>query len=146
MSDIIKPADLKEIEATYNVLSNTPILEMLSEVYEYEISGKLIKEVIEVHDFELLEIKPVVMQFFTDPEEKKRLGNILTTKIHETFGGFYNSIAFAYNIKDQPIYYQERKNLKLRRLHVPIYIRDIIIRNSILNCVSSEEIEEYSFI
>lgn len=141
---IINEEDVKILEQIYVEEEDVDILDMLFDM-DYEINGKLVEEVINIHNFDILEIRDVTMQFFTLPEEKRRFGKLFITKIHETFGGFYNSIAFAYNIRQHPKYYQERENLIQRRLTVPVYVRDILIRNRILNCVSYEEIEEYSF-
>ena len=110
-----------------------------------KITAELIEELIEIHDMYLPEERKVSMQFFSEYDENRRYGRILTNKVNESFGGTYRAIAWAYNNKNKPEYKQLRDGLLLRRISVPIYVRDILYRHKIINCVNYEEIMGYSF-
>lgn len=145
MSDIIiGEKDFKFLQEAYETEENLDVLDMLKTM-EYNITPELIEEIIDIHGLDIKETKNISMQFYTQPGEKQQLSKILKNKIHETFGGYFNTIAYSFSIRKHPRYYQDRENLVAKRLTFPTYIKDIILRHTILNCTTYDEIKNYSF-
>jgi hypothetical protein len=145
MSDIIiSEADFEFLQEAYENEENLDILDMLNTM-EYNITAELVEEIIDIHGLDIPETKNISMQFYVQPDEKQRLSRILKNKVHETFGGYFGAIAYSFSIKNYPRYYQERENLVAKRLTLPVYVRDIIVRHTILNASTYQHIKGYSF-
>jgi len=145
MSDIIiSETDFKFLQEAYEMKKSLDVLGML-DIMEYDITAELIEEIIDIHGLDIPEIKNVTMQFYVQPGEKHRLGKILKNKIHEHFGGYFSSILYSFKFRKMPRYYQESKDLVPKRITLSKYVRDLVVRSTILNCTSYEEIINYSW-
>jgi hypothetical protein len=139
---IISDEDYDFLQKIYLLEGGENILSLCEEM-EYQISPDLIKELIEYCEFKLGEEKKATIRFFVDPKEKKkRFGKAIQKLIETKYGGKYESIAFAFKVKNQIYKHpQNQDGLFERRITIPKYVSILLKRSSMINHTTIEEIK-----
>jgi hypothetical protein len=114
------------------------------EIYEYEITGKLIEELVEIHNFELEELEYTTIRFYTNKPQEN-----YSKTLQEKFEKFkekdvplkYTLIAKAYSERNKVRIKQKSAGLKLKRVRLPKSVAFLVQHSDLINCKNKEEIK-----
>lgn len=139
--------DSNLVKYLYKYEKNVDIIEDC-EILEYEITGKLIVELVDVCRFELEELGFTTIRFYTDaPDEtfSKALKNKFKKFKEDDVPLGYTLVALAYSVREKPRIKQETEGLTLKRTKIPKNIATLIQHSNLINCKNIKEIEEFNF-
>lgn len=137
--------DSNRLRYIYKNYENNNILENC-DILEYEVTGRLIEELVAVERFEIRELGSTTIRFYTDSPDE-----IFSKALQEKFEKFkekdvpleYTLIALAYSARQKPKIKQERKGLTLKRVKLPKSIATLVQHSNLINCKNKKEIQEF---
>lgn len=147
--DVLFNLSLKDSKLLTNIYNNNKNVDIIEscEILEYKITGKLIEELVEIHEFELKELGSTTIRFYIDSTNET-----FSKSLQKKFEKFkekdvplkYTLIALSYSVKkERKKIKQEKEGLNVKRTKIPKSIATLIQHSDLINCKNIKEIEEF---